>query len=212
MIVRKDIWEIYKVKGEFRDKVLGGIAADEKLLESSLIRKGLEPIEIETQKRLLEKTMEIETVEGATKQSTSLFFIDENGVMLRNYQLMGALKEAMGVQKAITMWRYKMQNGVRVAPQNIYLTDAKGNPIYKFDGFLQTPIHVDNKGIPQTSIKNVAYVTKPHFEFEVWIAKERGKAIIDRNTLEGLLAQSQELGIGAMRRMGYGQWDATLVD
>jgi len=213
---RDRVWEIYSIRVRFRDRVMGGIPADPEILEGHLARKGLSPVEQETANKMLEKTAEMTTVEGATSVSTNIFYIDDRGIFLNDYQVIGCLKEAMQTQKLITSWRSKIQNGVRVRPSKIYLM-RNGSPIQEWDGFEQTPVHTEYMGRPMTSIKRMAYIENPVFDADIWVVKDNSKKgegtpIISETNMRMLLQQMEEIGLGAMRRMGYGKFDAEWRD
>jgi len=201
-----DIWEVYQIKGKFREYVYGGVPADPNILEGHLARKGLTMTDMETAKEMHEKTLELETVEGQLSATTNVFYADDEGVYLCDYQFIGALKEAAARTGYLTAWRSKIQNGVRVHPARIHLT-RDGETIKQFDGYEQSVVHTEIRGIPVTSIKRMAYIDQPEFEFEIWVVKNGGKPLIDELAMTKLIAVSRELGIGAMRRMGKGKWD-----
>lgn len=212
----EDIFEVYRFRGKFRTSVIGGIPADPEILEGHMLRKGKTAQEIETALAMLEKTVELNTVEGATAVSTNVFYGDEKGIFINDYQIIGMLKEVMQIQKSITSWRNKIQNGVRVSPQNIYLM-REGDYIETWDGFSQSVVHSEYMGRPQSSVKKMAYINNAEFECEVWVGRDfskagGGKPIINAEIMRKLLKHAQEIGLGAMRRMGNGKFDAEWVD
>jgi len=209
-IKTEEIWEIYNIRGRFREYVYGGVPADPQILEGHLARKGLVMTQMETAKEMHEKTMELETVEGQLQSTTNVFYADDIGVYLCDYQLIGAVKEATARTGYLPAWRSKIQNGLRVEPAKIYLK-RDGQVIKSFDGYEQSVIHTEIRGSPITSIKRMAYIDRPEFEASIWVVKNGGRPLIDEITMTKVLAISQELGLGAMRRMGKGKWDAEYI-
>jgi len=209
----KDVWTKYKVKGIFVDKVYGGIPADPEVIEGFLAsKKNLSKEEKEAAKSIIEKTQDLQTVAGQIDKVSNIFNTDETGVFLNNYQIMGALKESMSIQKSVTSWRAKMQRGVRVMPPFIYLY-RDGKILKDLDGFEQKVVHSEDKfGAPVTSLKRVAFIVKPSFEFEVWVGNDKEGPIMSAKVLKSLLEHIEVTGIGAMHSMGMGQCKLTLVE
>lgn len=205
------IFEKYKVRGKFVDKVLGGLPANPELVETFLTLKGVEATDLESAQKIIETAQGLTTYSIAERNTTNIFGKDAKGLFLGSYQILGALKEAMSMQKSITNWRSKLQRGVRVVPSQIYLTrDEK--PIEKADGVIQHVVHTTNMGQPTSSLRKSEYVDGPDFEFEVLVARERGTPIMSKDVLKDLLAQIEVTGIGASRGMGFGTSKLNLVE
>lgn len=206
-----DVFIKYKIKGTFTDKVCGGLPADPNMIETHLALKGITPDTIEAADMLIRTTQRLSTYEGIVDKSTNLLGKDDVGVFLNGYQFMAGLRESMSVQKSITSWRSKMQRGVRVMPQKVYLM-RDGIPLKQADGTIQTVVHAEDiRGKPQTSLKRTEYVEKADFEFEVWVAKEKGTPILSTKVLRNLLSHCEVTGFGALHTMGYGQCELSIV-
>lgn len=194
----------YTIKGKFTDRVYGGIPADPEKVEAFLTVKGMLPDDIESADRMIRKSQELNTFEGRERNVTNIFPNDENGLYLNDYQLIGAIKDALYVQKSITNFRVKIQRGVRVNPRKIYL--YKNNEyVKKADGIEQNVTHAEYMGRPVSSLTKTAYIEQPEFKFSYLVAKERGKPIIDNEVMRGILDHIEVTGIGARRSLGNGR-------
>jgi len=200
-----DVWRKYKIHGKFLNEVLGGLPKNENLTKTFLAtKKGLTAETLNVAEEMIRESQELATVEKQMEKSTNIFPRDENGLYLNGYQMMGALKEAMSIQRSITMWRSKIQNGVRVLPDRIYLT-KNGTPITSNGDFIESVVHADTpqgpiSGLCQTEILQGS----PEFECELWVGKQRGVPIISDKILKNLLEHIEITGVGAKRRMCYG--------
>lgn len=207
-----EVWTKYKVKGKFLDKVFGGIPSDPEVVEGFIsTKKGLSKEEKESAKDIIKKSQELNTVCGAISKMSNIFNVDETGIYLNNYQFMAALKEAMSIQKSITSWRSKMQRGVRVMPVRVYLI-RDGKHITNPDGFEQRVVHSEVMGSPVTSLKRIAFINEPEFEFEVWSANDKESAVLSHKALSNLLEQIEVTGIGSMHSMGMGMCELKLAE
>jgi len=209
-VPESDVWELYKIVGKFRDQIMGGVPAKEDILTQHLARKGATRDQIQRQLAQLKETMSCDHRENEENRqidaSTNIFFSDAHGVYIMNYQIQAALKEALSIQKSITSWRMKVQNGVRVNPDQIYLL-RDGAPVKTWDDFVENPVHTTYMGSPMTCIRRTAFIRKPMFQATIRVAKSKEGPIIDEDTLAHLFRQINETGVGAMRHMGFGALD-----
>lgn len=203
------VWTEYEIEGKFVDEVRGGLPADPKLVEVFLAGKGLDAENMEDAQRILDVAQKRMTMGGVEESMMNIFPQDDEGLFLRGYQIHGALKEAMSIQKSITSWRQKLARGVRVIPDRIYLT-RNGEKVNEVDGVDTSVVHSEHMGRPVSSLRKVELLRKVEFSCKILVANEKGKPIISEDKLRNLLEHIEYSGIGAQRSMGYGRCELQL--
>ncbi|MDD3494198.1 MAG: hypothetical protein PHI12_11075 [Dehalococcoidales bacterium] len=212
-----EVWKKYGIEVQFLDEVRGGLPMSEDLVEKFFLEKGLSPQERAKAEQALRESQEQSEIPEAMEEMEkviNIFAKDNIGLYLNGYQVRAALAEAMSIQKSITSWRQKLQRGVRVLPNRLYLR-REGAVVKEADGMDSMVVHVPYMGRTISGLKLVEFVVRPSFTCDIYVAMTgRGKdrsPIIDRKTLRDLLDLVEISGIGAMRSMGYGMCKITIL-
>ena len=205
-----EMFEKYKIGGDFIDRVIGGLPANPELVETFLTVKGVDAQTLNSAQKMMETAQSLSSFEGADRNSSNIFPKDEKGLFLNAYQIRANLKDAMTIQKSITSWRQKFQLGIRAMPNRIYLM-RNGEHLTKADGVMQSVVHTEYMGKPMASLNKSEYIDRPSFECEIWVGKERGKPVLNEDKMYELLQHAGVIGLGAKRTMGYGQWTPKLL-
>lgn len=214
MLSNDHLFNKYLVSVVVRDRILGGIPTTEDIGRVADKLPLSSPVE-ERQKLAEEKILE----------STCTFLFDE-GVgqyYLRDANLVSMMREAADVLQLSWSARQLLQHGVVVKPPRIYLgSEVAAQP-------LRRPIHVEVRGIKQSTIKVNTYIEKPEFSFEVWVGKGRGKSVLveeagkkSRKTqadsrltaddIRDIFLTACEVGLGACRAQQWGKFDLLKFD
>lgn len=200
-----DIYHKYRVKIQFREKLLGGIPKSEKLIEGWLQTLRSDKFNERGEEATLGDEVattiydEIE-VEKEEKAWTG-FKRDDKGLYIEARQIEAMLKECattLGLTVKIKGFRQHLQHGTFVQPPRLHL--GKTEP----DGYEELVGHVSGPRGKRAILKRHDYVERPTLEFEVW-SVDNGK--MKEEHLRKLFALGQENGLGCSRSQGYGKFD-----
>lgn len=216
------LWYRYRCQLQFRDKVMGGVPKDPKLIEGWLRGKaGIEDVEevrVAMLRTLSERGAEVdpsmgyEEVEKAAEaiagtKETSGFKRNQYGLYLESRQVKAAIKEATNILYAghrvgPTKKGAKSFLAERVfpTPDQFYL--GRKEP----DGVEMVVGHVTGPQGPHSTLGYHEYVRQAVITFDVLVARDD----IPHEWWPDLWTLIEENGIGALRSQGYGKSDVLL--
>ncbi len=214
MLSNDHLFNKYQVALKIRDRILGGIPTTEDIGRIADKLPLSSPVE-DRQKLAEEKILE----------STCTFLFDEevNQYYLRDANLVSMMREAADVLQLSWSARQLLQHGVVVKPERIFLgSEVAAQP-------LRRPIHVEVRGIKQSTIKVNTYIEKPELSFVVWVGKGRGKSVLVEEAgkkvrkiqedsrltgedIKDIYLTSMEVGLGACRAQQWGKFNLLKFD
>jgi len=217
---KSKLWTRYRVQMQFRDKVMGGVPKNPKLIEGWLRAKaGITDVE-EVHMGLLRTLndmgadvspeMSYEDVERAAEvlagtKVTSGFKRDEDsGLYLESRQLKAMLKEAVNILYAgervgPTKKGAKSYLAERVFPTPDQLWMDRQEP----DGVEMIIGHITGVGGPRSTLGYHEYCLRPTISADILVARDA----IPQAWWPDLWELMQENGMGALRSQGYGKFD-----
>jgi len=222
---RSTLFHRYHVRLKFRDKVMGGVPKDPKLIEGWLRAKaGITDVE-EVRMALLRTlgelgaevspSMTYEEVEAAAEKiagtkETSGFKVDAtNGLYIESRQMKAALKEATNILYAGERVgptkkgaRSFLAERVFPTPDHLYLGRTAPDGIEMMVG------HVSGPQGPRSTLGYHEYVRQAVIECDVLVARDA----IPGEWWPDLWALMEEGGMGALRSQGYGKFDVLAWD
>lgn len=214
-----DVFTTYHARICFRDKLMGGVPKDPKIIEGWLRSKaGIEDTE-EVKQAMLRTLSELgadvrpgmtydELVAAseqlATSKQTNGFKVGECGLYIESRQIKSMLKESTNILFAGDRWG-KTKKGpksfvaerVFVNPDKLFLGTKEPTGVDLFIG------HTSGPRGPQSNLTYYEYVTEPEIEFTVMVAED---AIPQENWAQ-IWVHAQENGLGALRSQGFGRFD-----
>jgi hypothetical protein len=215
----------YAVTIKFRDKIMGGVPKDAKIIESWLRAKaGIEQKE-ELRRAMLQTILDNggdvndemtyeEISDAAAKLSlhrqTNGFKRDnEVGLYLESRAVKAGFKESTNVLFAGSQWgptrkgpRNFVAERVFVSPDKISLGVQEPTGIELFIG------HTSGPSGPQSNLTHIEYVTQPTIKFVVMVARDG----VEDNHWPEIFVHMQENGLGALRSQGFGRFDVLQFD
>ena len=218
----KRLYDIYKVKVQFRDRIYGGMPKS-----AELIRKWVEArtkvdapktntIPDEKTEEQIVEAIEVMTEEAAEQMWTG-FPSDEEGLFVWDRQIKALFKECMQLAHMAKNRRGSkqvMQHGFEIKrpnPDRSNLDSRIHLGVKEPTGMEEGAIHVMTAQGPRTALKRADYVEQPTIEFEVWVyatAPQETRHIGEKQLVD-LLTHAQENGLGAQRSQGHGKFNVT---
>lgn len=217
-----DIWTYYRVRIQYRNKVMGPAPTDPKMIEA-WIRKGMGINDVLELRRLtVETAIELgydvdpdatmdelfkaaEKMAG-TKKTNGFKRHPEHGLYIEGRTAKAMLKEVVNIKYPSQAERWgltrKAPTGflaerVFVDPDDIYLSRWEPDGVLTVIGHVRTP-----KG-ERSTLAYVEYCAQPEIEFGIKVMDD----CILENQWRVIWAVAQENGLGAMRSQGYGRFD-----
>lgn len=226
-----DLWRYYRVSLTFRERLMGGIPRDPKLIEGWLRSKaGVsddEEIRQATLRTLMELGAEVrpdmtyaEMVEAsealAAQKSTNGFKRDEEGLYIEGRQVKAALKESINIHFAGERWGKTKKGPKSYAAERLFVLEdrihlGRSEP----DGIDLVIGHVSGPQGPRSTLTYHEYVERAEITFHVMESKIVGagdEPSLDRRQWAVTWVSAQEQGIGALRSQGHGRFDVTAFD
>lgn len=217
---KSSLFSRYHVSLQFRDKVMGGVPKDPKLIEGWLRAKaGISDVE-EVRMALLRTLNELgaevtpdmtyEEVEAAaekiagTKETSGFKRDPVNGLFLESRQVKAALKEATNILYAgervgPTKKGARSYLAERVFPTPDQLFLGRKDP----DGVEMMVGHVTGPQGPRSTLGYHEYTRQSTIECDILVAKNA----IPAEWWPDLWTLMEENGLGALRSQGYGKFD-----
>lgn len=204
---QKPMYDKFKVKLTFRDRVYGGLPLSKKLVEQYVEAK-LAPGDKAFADKFAEETSpkseaakELELI-NETERITTGFKSDEDGSFIGDYVIKAHLKQAASLLK-ITQTKRGSKDTVKEAlfikPVAIHL-GKEPDGTEEFCGHVMTPTG------KRSILKASQYFDKPTITFEIWVLNVRNDKF-NANDLKMCFEFGQELGIGSNRSFEKGKYD-----
>lgn len=194
----------FDVKIQIRDKILGGIPKNPKVIADWIA--GSKGLTKEEKKEMAKKVAEEVDADTQAEKMWNTFKRDDKGIYIEERQVKAMLKECATTLRMTKKvgFRDGIAHGTFIKPERIYLhhdgiEGRKHNP----DGFLESTIHVMTRQGPRDALKRNDYLEKAFLKFQIWCASP----IITKDEIERLLHLGQEDGLGASRSQGFGKFD-----
>ncbi len=229
------IWNYWQVTFQLRDKLMGGVPKDPKIIEGWLKTKGIftndEDIKhelVQTMRELgMEATPDMSTEEVFALQeeaagnvssvkNTNGFKSDEQGLYIEGRQLKAALKESANIMfggERVGPTRKGFKNYVAerlmVIEQKVYLDRTQPDGIETVIG------HVTGPQGPRSTLGYTEYCVQPKITFhvkELKVMQKGGEPPITDMQRKRLYTCMEEQGIGALRSMQHGRFDLVQLD
>lgn len=213
------IFATYRARLIFRDRVMGGVPRDPKIIEAWIRSKaGIEreeEIRQATLRTLIERGADVRpdmtfeemvaassTVAG--EQQTEGFKRDDNGLYLESRALKAMLKESVNILYAGEKW-----GKTRKGPRSFFAERVFVNPDHisllrtEPDGVELLMGHVTGRMGPQSTLSYHEFVTRAEIEFQVLVLHDE----VSESQWPEIWAHAQENGLGALRSQGFGRFD-----
>jgi len=245
---KANIWNHYRVTISLREKLMGGVPKDPKIIEGWLKTKMGTSNEEETKQQLyntllelgydlkkreeyndekgLERLIDMQndaSSELAAVKNTNGFKFDEHGLYIEGRQLKAALKESTnilwgGVRTGPTKKGFKsfISERLMVIEDKVYLG------IQEPDGIETVIGHVTGPQGPRSTLGYSEYAYRPTLTFHIKELKvlqtgqqlnaKGGQPALTLDQYGELLTCMEEQGIGAMRSMQHGRFDALALE
>lgn len=213
------LWTTYRAVLAFRDKLVGGVPKDPKLIEGWLrSRAGIEDSQ-DLRMAVLRTLSEVEgaganaTGEAADdvaaalmaqKRTTGFKSAPDLGLYVEGRQIKAMLKESTNIVFAGERWgptrkaaRSFFAERVFVDPDRIPLGVAEPSGVETIIG------HISGPTGPRSTLGNYEYVLQPVIEFRVLTLRD----CIDAEQWRDIWCLAQENGFGTLRSQGFGRFD-----
>jgi hypothetical protein len=214
-----DIFTTYHARLRFRDRLMGGIPKNPKIIEGWLRSKaGIEQeeeIRRATLRTLLElgadvrPDMSFEEMEKASEslaatRQTNGFKIGERGLYLESRAVKAMLKESINILYAGDRWGKTKKGPKSFFAERVFISPDRlnfgmGEPA-GVDMFIG---HVSGPKGPQSTLTYHEYVERAVIEFDVMVCRDEVKA----EHWPEIWVHCQENGLGALRSQGFGRFD-----
>jgi hypothetical protein len=209
------LYDHYRVKIQFRDRVCGGMPKNPDLLEGWIATKTEHKDEI-TDKQVKEAREAL--LEPTEEKSWITFPGDERGLYLQARQVKALFKESGTMlrvteqkrgSKQIFQHGFEIKSLMQGAPADRIYLMSDGKHVKKPTAYAEGPIHVQTPQGPRTALKRVDYVERPVLEFEIWVLRTEAaeKRHVGQDEIVKMLTFGQENGVGADRSQGHGKFD-----
>jgi hypothetical protein len=214
----------YAAQLTFRDKLLGGVPKDPKLIEGWLRAKaGIEDGQ-ELRRAMLRTVAELgldtsgvissdDLVQAsdalAARRLTTGFKRDDRGLYIEARQIKALLKESTNILFGAERWgptrkgpKSFLAERVFVQPDRVFLGAQAPDGLELVVGHLSGPTG------PVSTLGYHEYVLRPTISFSVWVVRD----LITTPQWADVWVLAQEIGLGALRSQGHGRFQLTLWD
>lgn len=231
------MWTRYEVTLAFRDRVVGGIPNNRKLIEG-WIGANMPAVSEEEKAKLAEATVsQLPTLtEEKAEGMWTTFKNDGNGIYLEGRCVKAMIKEASNILRPwFIQWENEQKKGKSKAEdgegkktssrftglkakaaerveveQNIIYIMRDGKKLPKPDGNEEKPIHIMTAQGPRTALKRFDFVNSPaEVKFTLRFLRD---GVFDIDVLTRIFEYSSWNGLGADRSQGMGMFDVVSID
>ncbi len=224
-----NVFTTYHARLELRDKLMGGVPTNPKIIEGWLRAKAGIEDELEVRQAMLRTLRELdpdttfdpnasfeELVQAserlAASTQTNGFKQDDRGLYIEARQVKAALKESTNILFPYIKGNAKhMWGATKKTPKSFVAERVFVNPDHLHVGAME-PTGIDlmigrvpGKDGKRSTITYYEYVERPTIEFDVMVAENA----ITAGQWAQLWVHCQENGIGALRSQGHGRFDIT---
>lgn len=212
----------YSVRLEFRDRLMGGVPKDPKLIEGWLRSKAgvtdEEELRQATIRTLRELGVEIDTgasfdeMRQASEQvasdlKTNGFKSNGHGLYIEERQIKAMLKESVNVIFAGAKWGTTRKGPRNYTAERVFVAEPSAVLLGKNepDGVELFLGHVSDASGRRSTLTYYEYVVQPTLEFEVMVVEDG----ISEDQWAFIWVHAEENGLGALRSQGFGRFDVT---
>lgn len=225
--VAKDLFATYDAEITFRDRLMGGVPSDPKIVEGWLRSKaGISndaEVERAMHRTLRERGVDLAAIspdaqmeamyaaseELASEVHTNGFKRDERGLYLESRCVKAGIKEATNVLFASERWG-KTKKGAKsflaerafIDPDRLHFGAQEPAGVYTWVG------HVAGARGKQSTLGYYEYMEGASIRFQVRSTRDE----VAGEQWAYIWVQLQELGLGALRSQGFGRFDLTRWD
>ena len=208
----------FRARMVFRDKLIGGVPKDPRLIEGWLrARAGLEDAQeirqamlrtlgelgVEVREDMTFEQLEQASAALAARKQTTGFKLGEHGLYVEARQIKAMLKESTNVLFGGERWgstrkgpRSFVAERVFVEPDKLWLGVDEPAGIELMIGHLWGP------GGPRSTLGYHEYVARPALEFTVMVVRDA----LTPEQWADIWVHAQENGFGALRSQGFGRF------
>lgn len=219
-----DVFTTYHARLVFRDRLMGGVPTNPKIIEAWLRSKAGIEQEEEIRRAMLRTLLELgaevspdmsfaeleAASEGlAAQRQTNGFKTDTHGLYIESRQIKAMLKESTNVLFAGERWGVTKKGPRSFVAERIFIAQDR-IPLGRMepDGVELFIGHVSGPKGPQSTLTYHQYVERPTLEFDVLALRDQVKPEQWRE----VWLHAQENGLGALRSQGFGRFDVEAWD
>jgi len=213
-----NLFERYRARMVFRDKLIGGVPKDPKLIEGWLrARPGLQDAQgirqamlrtladlgVDVQEDMTFEQLEQASAALAARKQTTGFKVGEHGLYVEARQVKAMLKESTNILFAGERWgvtrkgpRSFLAERVFVEPDKLWLGRQEPTGVELMIGHLSGPTG------PRSTLGYHEYVQQPLLEFTVPAVRDA----LTRERWAHIWVLAQEKGFGALRSLGFARF------
>ena len=218
------LFKLYDARIRLRDRLMGGIPKNPKLMEGWIRSKAGVEQEEEVRRMMLRTLLEMgaevtpdmsfDAMEKASEKlaavrQTNGFKTGENGLYIEQRALKSMLKESVNILYAGKRWgvtnkgpKSFFAERVFVAPDRIWLGRSEPDGVELFIG------HVTGREGPRSTITYHEYVSEVVLQFRVMVLKDEVK----HEHWPEIWTHAEQNGLGALRSQGFGTFDVEQWD
>ena len=213
------LWTTYRATLAFRDKLVGGVPKDPKLIEGWLrsragiedskdlrmaVLRTLSEVDSSGASAAVDAADDVAAALVAQKRTTGFKCAPDLGLYVEGRQIKAMLKESTNIVFAGERWgptrkaaRSFFAERVFVDPDRICLGVAEPSGVETIIG------HISGPTGPRSTLGNYEYVLQPVIDFRVLILRD----CIDAEQCRDIWCLAQENGFGTLRSQGFGRFD-----
>jgi hypothetical protein len=208
----------YTASLAFRDKLLGGVPKDPKLIEGWLRAKAgiddadelreamlrtLAEVGIDVQRDMSYDELMHASEAVAARRLTTGFKVGDEGLYVEARQVKALLKESTNTLFGGERWgptrkgpKSFLAERVFVEPEQLWLGFKQPSGVELIVGHLNGPAG------PQSTLGYHEYVSRPTVEFSIWVVRD----LVTPAQWADIWVLAQQIGLGAVRSQGYGRF------
>ena len=221
------VFATYHVELQFRDKIMGGIPKDAKIIEGWLRSKAGITQERELREALVKtildnggdvnETMTYEQLSAAAEKlslhrNTNGFKVDEHGLYIEGRYIKAAVKESTNILFAGGAgWGPTRKGPKNYVAERVFVCpgyDHISLGVMEPDGIDLFIGHVTGPSGPQSNLTHVEYVFQPRIQFDIMVTQDG----VEAQNWPQIWVSMQEIGLGALRSQGFGRFDIEVFD
>ncbi len=215
-----DLWTVYRARLAFRDKLVGGIPKDPKLIEGWLRNKaGIEDAQ-EMRVAMLRTLAEVGggapevSIDGddlaqatsalISQKRTTGFKIGLDGLYVEGRQVKAMLKESTNIVFAGERWGPTRKAAKAFFAERVFIDPDKLTlGVVEPTGVEMVVGHLGGPTGPRSTLGHYEFVEQPSLEFRVMVLRD----CITADQWRAIWCHAQENGFGTLRSQGYGRFD-----
>jgi hypothetical protein len=220
-----DLWTVYLARLAFRDKLIGGIPKDPKLIEGWLRNKAgiedpqelrvallrtLSEVGAETREKAIDEDELAQAAAALVSQKrTTGFKSSLDGLYVEGRQVKAMLKESTNVVFAGERWGPTRKAAKAFFAERVFIEPDKLTlGVHEPTGVEMVVGHLGGPTGPRSTLGNYEYVEQPTLEFRVLVLRD----CITAEHWRDIWCHAQENGFGTLRSQGHGRFDVVQWD